>query len=183
MRQRMGTMGILIRRGDTPRGGEIEVLLIQRRFKNQEILENGPPDSWAFPGGAVDAGETPEMAVVREFKEEVGIDVVIEPIGDEPVWGETDDELKEKILRKWWRCFLYLVKQVDPTQEPEVKEPHKHVDVMWMTWTELWERINASISSGDEPCTPEGMRFFVTLENIVKKYPNRSDPASLERRV
>lgn len=61
------------------------------------------------------------MAVIREFKEEVGVDVVIEPIGDELVWGETDDELKEKILRKWWRCFLYLVKQVDPTQEPEVR--------------------------------------------------------------
>lgn len=42
MKQRMGTMGILIRGGD-PRGGEIEVLLIQRRFKDQEILENGPP--------------------------------------------------------------------------------------------------------------------------------------------
>lgn len=30
---------------------------------------------WEFPGGKVDPGETPEMAIKREFKEEMNIDV------------------------------------------------------------------------------------------------------------
>ena len=39
-------------------------------------------DKWAFPGGYVNIGETVEEAVVREVKEETGIDtVVVEMIG------------------------------------------------------------------------------------------------------
>lgn len=30
---------------------------------------------WGFPGGALELGETPEIAAVREVKEETGLDV------------------------------------------------------------------------------------------------------------
>ena len=43
-------------------------VLLQRR---------GDSKKWGFPGGAIEIGETPEMAAVREVKEETGLDVKV----------------------------------------------------------------------------------------------------------
>lgn len=57
--------GVLVR-GD-------EVLCCQRPHL-------GPfPLKWEFPGGKIEALETPEMALARELKEELGIDAEIGP--------------------------------------------------------------------------------------------------------
>ena len=37
----------------------------------------GDSNKWGFPGGAIEIGETPEMAVIREVKEETGLDVKV----------------------------------------------------------------------------------------------------------
>ncbi len=45
---------------------EVGRVLLQRR---------GDSRLWGFPGGAVELGETPEQAAIREVKEETGLDV------------------------------------------------------------------------------------------------------------
>ncbi|MET0786599.1 MAG: NUDIX domain-containing protein [Paenisporosarcina sp.] len=44
--------------------------LIKRVRNNHEY--------YVFPGGGMEAGETPEVAAIREIKEELGIDIEIE---------------------------------------------------------------------------------------------------------
>lgn len=47
-------------------------------------------DAWGFPGGAIELGETPQMAAIREIKEETGLDV--EVVGLIGVYTELDME-------------------------------------------------------------------------------------------
>ena len=47
--------------------------------ENGEILlqRRGDCNMWGLPGGTVELGETPQMAAIREVKEETGLDVEI----------------------------------------------------------------------------------------------------------
>lgn len=38
------------------------------------------PDHWDLPGGGIDAGETPKQALLREVREELGLDIAGLPI-------------------------------------------------------------------------------------------------------
>jgi 8-oxo-dGTP diphosphatase len=53
--------------------GTGRVLLVKRRF---EPLAG----QWSLPGGAVDVGETLEACVIREMREETGLDVEVGPV-------------------------------------------------------------------------------------------------------
>ena len=46
-------------------------VLLQHKAKDSKVL----PNQWAFFGGGIDEGETPEQAVRREAKEELGIEL------------------------------------------------------------------------------------------------------------
>jgi hypothetical protein len=64
-----------------------------------------------------------------------------------------------------------------------LKEPDKHVELAWVEWNTMWRSIEAQIDFEAKNATSkgmEGMRFFPSMVNMVKKYPGRSNVACLK---
>ncbi len=68
-RPRLLVVAALIRRGG--------LLLVSRRRNDQAM-----PDLWEFPGGKIEAGESPQRALGREVREELGCEVEVGRISD-----------------------------------------------------------------------------------------------------
>jgi 8-oxo-dGTP diphosphatase len=93
------------------------VLMIRRRQKEGELL-------WAFPGGAVEAGETPEQAAVREVAEEVGLTVKAERV------------LGDRVHPKTGRAMVYTSCTV-VEGEPAVLDAEEIAEVAWVKHDEI----------------------------------------------
>ncbi len=58
---------------------EGRILICRRRADQPHALK------WEFPGGKMEAGETPEAALARELREELGIEARVGPPGESQI--------------------------------------------------------------------------------------------------
>lgn len=103
-------------------------------------LRNKPPevDHWSIPGGKVEFMEKLEDAIIRELKEELGIDVIVEDL-----LRVTDHIVPEENAH--WVSPAFLVRVVKG--QAENMEPDATRQVKWFPLTELPEKLTITTRS------------------------------------
>ncbi|MFE7269436.1 (deoxy)nucleoside triphosphate pyrophosphohydrolase [Streptomyces sp. NPDC057623] len=96
-------------------------LLAARRSAPEELAGR-----WELPGGKVEPGEVPEAALVRELREELGVDAeVIERVPG--VWP----------LRSPYVLHVWTARLLAGSGEPEPLQDHDAL--RWLEAGELWD--------------------------------------------
>jgi 8-oxo-dGTP diphosphatase len=100
---------------------EGKLLMIRRREREGDLL-------WALPGGAIETGETPEEAAVRETVEETGLVVAAMKV------------LGERVHPKTHRTMSYTACEV-LQGEAKVADADELDAVAWVTLDEIPDKV------------------------------------------
>lgn len=126
-----------------------KVLLIKRTRENAVY--------WVIPGGAVEKGETNEEAVIRESKEELGVDVeVIKLIfsfrNEFKRYGRASDQAhtfpKEGINECYYLCEIVGGK-VGTGKGPEFQNNPQYVGKYEIEWREIKDLGKINLKPGE----------------------------------
>ena len=111
-------------------------LLIAKRHSKDPL-----GGKWEFPGGKIEPGETPQVCLVREIKEELGVDVEIGPFYDDNVYSSQDHDI---------HLLFYWAEVINGEVIPVV-----HDDLKWITIEEL---ANFDFAPADIPIVKRLMK-------------------------
>ena len=122
--------------------------LIQKRSNNKKVY----PGKWSITGGGVDSGESTLDTVIRECKEELGIDANIENLELMMTLKRTDNFLD-----------IYLLKQNIEIEDIIMQEEEVEA-VKWISISDLKKLMNT-----DEFCSAVSIYFDMLYKLIEKK--------------
>lgn len=121
-------------------------ILITQRAAHQPLALK-----WEFPGGKIEAGESPEEALRRELREEIGVEVQVHRVWDVLFHGYPEFD----VLMLVYTCSL-----LDPAAQPRCLE------VADMAWTRPPQMREYDILEADAPLVErlccEGVPRFET---------------------
>lgn len=117
---------------------------------------------WEFPGGKVEDGESAEQCIVREIREELGVDVVLHEQIVGPLHGQW--QLLEHIAFTFWLCTIA------PGQEPALLEDHDA-----LAWLAVDEMFTVPWIPADEEIVRE-VEGMLRRANQTATFPCASRP-------
>ena len=137
-------------------------VLLQKRSANKKLW----PNLWDITaGGHVLAGEFGTQALIREIKEELGIDVLEDEV--KYLVGSTSVNIKGNIINKHFNeCYIDM-KDIDIS---EIKLQEEEVsDIRWFTKEEILNRINNNFDEITDKTGPWNFlkRYYEVLEKSV----------------
>jgi 8-oxo-dGTP diphosphatase len=109
-------------------------VLLQKRREGRHMA-----GLWEFPGGKVEPGERPESALVRELKEELGIDVAADALA--PAAFASAPLGERHLLLLLYLCRVW------------VGEPHA-LDASALKWLRMQEMVPGDMPPADAPLIP-----------------------------
>lgn len=135
-------------------------VLLQKRSSNKKLW----PNTWDITaGGHVLTGEFGFEAIIREIKEELGIDIDKENITF--IGSSISSNVKGDIVNNHFNEFYIINKDIDETelelQEEEVSE------VKWMDKAEIIERVKNNYDgiTNKEGCWEYLVKYYEWLDN------------------
>jgi len=91
---------------------------------------------WCLPKGHIEAGETPEIAAIREVAEETGINSeIVQPLGVIDYWFTGDDHRVHK------KVHHFLMEAIDGDITTENDPDHEAEVASWLRIDELGTRL------------------------------------------
>jgi 8-oxo-dGTP pyrophosphatase MutT (NUDIX family) len=135
--------------------------LVMTPHRQLLLLHHRKLDVWIYPGGHIEAIETPDTAVLREIEEETGIRAMLV--------GERDDELadREADVTVLHRPYQILCEFID-----DKRGPHYHVDLVYLCAT----RARTCPAQRENDCARffthdqmDGLRMFPNFRRLVDR--------------
>lgn len=117
-------------------------ILLMRRFQTGYM-----DGSYSLPAGHVDSGELPMETMVREAKEEVGIELTKNDLAFVYVDYEVRDVEADRVD--------FYFKAANWSGEPMIVEPHKCDDLRWVSLNDLPENVIPKVRAAIEACTKQ----------------------------